>query len=323
MNTLLKLAGTAVLTVAASSSAALAQNWPERPVTMIVAAGAGGGTDATARLLAADLEEIFGQPFNVVNRAEGGGIAGITELANAAPDGYTIGILFNYAPYRHLGMGNLTSASYTPIAQYNFDSAAIHVKADSEIQTLDEVIAALQENPQSLTIGCAATCPSSWSSAFSKVLIDQGIDITALRWVPSQGAAAGLQELVAGGVDVLTASVPEAASMLDAGEIRTLAVLSEERLDTFPDIPTAGEQIEGAAPGGVFRAVAGPAGLPEEVTTKLAEAIEQIYQGDDFQTAMNARGFGLQYRNSAELLDWMLIHEADTETVLRAAGVIE
>lgn len=321
-----KLAKALALSAMALGLAALpatAQDWPNRPVTLIVAAGAGGGTDATARLLAADLEEIFGQPFNVVNRAEGGGIAGITELANAAPDGYTIGILFNYAPYQHLGMGNLTSDSYTPIAQYNFDSAAVHVKADSEFETLDQVIATLQEDPASLAIGCAATCPSSWSSAFSKVLIDQGIDITTLRWVPSQGAAAGLQELVAGGVDILTASVPESASMLDAGEVRTLAVLSEERLETFPDVPTAGEQIEGAAPGGVFRAVVGPAGLPEEVKTKLEDAIKQIYDSEEFQSAMNARGFGLQYRNSEELLDWMLVHEADTETVLRAAGIIE
>ena len=175
---------------------ALAQSdWPNRPVTLIVAAGAGGGTDATGRLIAADLEKKFGQPFNVVNRAEGGGIAGITELANATPDGYTIGILFNYAPYKFLGMGNLTSDSYTPIAQYNFDFAAVHVKENSELKTLDEVITQLKADPQSLAIGCGATCPSSWSSAFSKVLIDQGIDIKALRWVPSAGAAAGLQEL--------------------------------------------------------------------------------------------------------------------------------
>ncbi|WP_198023848.1 tripartite tricarboxylate transporter substrate binding protein [Chelativorans sp. J32] len=306
-----------------ATSAASADDWPNRPVTLIVAAGAGGGTDATARWLAAGLEQKFGQPFNVVNRAEGGGIAGITELSNAKPDGYTLGILFNYAPFRHLGMGNLTSESYTPIAQYNFDFAAVHVKADSQFKTLAKVVEKLKGDPQSIAIGCGAVCPSSWSSAFSKVLIDNGIDIKVLRWVPSAGAAAGLQELVAGGVDILTASVPEAASMLDAGEVRTLAVLAPERLSAFPDVPTAGEQIPDAAPGGVFRALVGPAGLPDEIVDKLEVAMEEIYNSETFQKNMSERGFGLQYRGRDGLLDWMKTHEQDTETVLRAAGAIQ
>jgi len=323
MKRLLELATVAAFALGLATSAASADDWPNRPVTLIVAAGAGGGTDATARWLAAGLEQKFGQPFNVVNRAEGGGIAGITELSNAKPDGYTLGILFNYAPFRHLGMGNLTSESYTPIAQYNFDFAAVHVKADSQFKTLAEVVEKLKGDPQSIAIGCGAVCPSSWSSAFSKVLIDNGIDIKVLRWVPSAGAAAGLQELVAGGVDILTASVPEAASMLDAGEVRTLAVLAPERLSAFPDVPTAGEQIPDAAPGGVFRALVGPAGLPDEIVDKLEVAMEEIYNSETFQKNMSERGFGLQYRGRDGLLDWMKTHEQDTETVLRAAGAIQ
>ncbi|MGO4835205.1 tripartite tricarboxylate transporter substrate-binding protein, partial [Rhizobiaceae sp. 2RAB30] len=103
MKKIMKLAIATVIAAGLAVPAATASDWPNRPVTLIVAAGAGGGTDATARWLAADLEQKFGKPFNVVNRAEGGGIAGITELANAKPDGYTIGILFNYAPFRLLG----------------------------------------------------------------------------------------------------------------------------------------------------------------------------------------------------------------------------
>jgi len=305
------------------ATGASAQDWPNRPVTLIVAAGAGGGTDFTGRLLAAGLEEKFGQPFNVVNRAEGGGIAGITELANAEPDGYTIGILFNYAPYKFLGMGNLTSDSFTPIAQYNFDSAAVHVKGNSDIQSLDQVIDRLKDDPKSLKVGCGATCPSSWSSALSTTLIDQGIDIREMIWVPNAGAAGGLQELVAGGVDVLTASVPEAAALIDAGEVRPLAVLSAERLAPFPDVPTAGEQVEGAQPGGVFRAMTGPAGLPEDIASQLEMAMKEIYDSEDFQKAMKDRGFGLQYRDRTALLEWMKIHEKDTETVLRAAGIVQ
>lgn len=324
MKTIFKIAAAATMVAGMAVNAATAQeDWPNRPVTLIVAAGAGGGTDATARWLAADLEQKFDQPFNVVNRAEGGGISGITEIANAKPDGYTLGILFNYAPFKLLGMGDLSAESYTPIAQYNFDYAAVHVKADSDFQTLAEVVDKLKEDPQSITIGCGAVCPSSWSSALSKVLIDNGIDIKELRWVPSAGAAAGLQELTAGGIDILTASVPEAGALIDAGEVRTLAVLSPDRLSAFPDIPTAGEQIPGAAPGGVFRALAGPAGLPVEIVDKLEAAMKEIYDSEEFQANMEGRGFGLRYADREGLLEWMKTHEADTETVLRAAGAIQ
>lgn len=323
MKKILEIAVAAAMVAGTAVAAASAQEWPNRPVTLIVAAGAGGGTDATARWLAADLEQKLGQPFNVVNRAEGGGIPGITELANATPDGYTIGILFNYAPFRLLGMGDLSAESYTPIAQYNFDYAAVHVKADSELQTLAEVLDRLKKDPQSITIGCGAVCPSSWSSAFSKVLIDNDIDIKVLRWVPSAGAAAGLQELTAGGIDILTASIPEAGALIDAGEVRPLAVLAPERLEAFPDVATAGEQIPDAAPGGVFRALAGPAGLPVEIVDKLEAAVKEIYDSETFQANMSGRGFGLRYADREGLLEWMKIHEADTETVLRAAGAIQ
>jgi tripartite-type tricarboxylate transporter receptor subunit TctC len=323
MRKIFAVAGAAAMAAGVAMSAASAQEWPNRPVTLIVAAGAGGGTDATARWLAADLEQKFGQPFNVVNRAEGGGISGITELANATPDGYTIGILFNYAPFRLLGMGNLSSESYTPVAQYNFDYAAVHVKGNSPYKSLAEIIDKLKQDPNSITIGCGAVCPSSWSSAFSKVLIDNGIDIKVLRWVPSAGAAAGLQELAAGGVDILTASLPEAGALIQAGEVRPLAVLSPERLKAFPDVPIASEQVPNAAPGGVFRAIAGPAGLPADVVDKLEAATKEIYDSETFQKNMSGRGFGLKYADRNGLSEWMKIHEADTETVLRAAGVVK
>ena len=323
MKRYLGLATAAVLAAGMAVTSASAQEWPNRPVTVVVAAGAGGGTDATARWIAAELEQKLGQPFNVVNRAEGGGISGITELAHATPDGYTIGILFNYAPFKLLGMGNLGAESYTPIAQYNFDYAAVHVKDNSPYKSLAEVVEKLKADPQSITIGCGAVCPSSWSSALSKVLIDNGIDIKVLRWVPSAGAAAGLQELTAGGVDILTASLPEAAALIQAGEVRPLAVLSPERLAAFPDVQTAGEQIPNAAPGGVFRALAGPAGLPVEIVDKLEAAMKEIYDSESFQKNMSGRGFGLRYADRNGLLEWMTTHEADTETVLRAAGGIQ
>ena len=100
--------------IAASAPAAFAA-WPERAVTIIVPAGAGGGTDATARMLADALQQRFGQPFNVVNQGEGGGFVGISNMASAAPDGYTLGILFNYAQYSLMGIGEANHTQFTPL----------------------------------------------------------------------------------------------------------------------------------------------------------------------------------------------------------------
>src|SRR5690606_23439784 len=111
---------------------AMAQQWPERPITLIAPAGAGGGTDATARLLALGLEQQLGQPVNVVNQGQGGGVVGFTSITTAEPDGYTLGVIYNFAHYSPMGQGDFDAADMTPIGQFNFDPAGFHVRTDSE-----------------------------------------------------------------------------------------------------------------------------------------------------------------------------------------------
>ena len=123
-------AALASLCTAITGTAAMAAEWPERAVTIIVPAGAGGGTDATGRIIADMLKEKFSQPFNVVNQGGGGGFIGISGIANAKPDGYTLGIVYNYAQYSLLGIGDVGKSDYTQIAQYNFDPGGITVSAE-------------------------------------------------------------------------------------------------------------------------------------------------------------------------------------------------
>ncbi|MBM3524401.1 MAG: hypothetical protein FJX57_15725, partial [Alphaproteobacteria bacterium] len=122
--------------LAALSLAGVAQAaWPERPVTIIVPAGAGGGTDATARLLAKQLQDELKQPFNVVNNGQGGGIVGHTQIATARPDGYTLGIVYNYYQWKMLGQADINHTLYTPIALYNVDPSALIVADTSPFKT--------------------------------------------------------------------------------------------------------------------------------------------------------------------------------------------
>src|SRR5829696_9143101 len=127
---------------------ALAQAYPARPVTVIVPWGAGGGTDATARIVAALLEKDLGQPFNVVNRTGGSGVVGHSAIATAQPDGYTIGIITVEISMMHWqGLTQLDPKSYTPLALMNEDPPGVQVKADSPYKTVQELADAIKASP--------------------------------------------------------------------------------------------------------------------------------------------------------------------------------
>ena len=119
--------------------------YPERPVTLIVPWAAGGGTDATARIIGTLLEKELGQPVNVVNRVGGSGVVGHTAIAQAAPDGYTIGIITVEIGMMHWqGLTDLSGASYTPIGLVNADPAGVQVAADSPYKSVNDLVAAIK-----------------------------------------------------------------------------------------------------------------------------------------------------------------------------------
>src|SRR5678815_2844916 len=129
-------------------SSAAAAAWPERPVTLIVPWGAGGGTDATARIIGSLLEKELGQPVTVVNRTGGSGVVGHAAIASAAPDGYTIGMATVEIGMMHWqGLTELTGASYTPIGLVNADPAGVQVRADAPYKTVQDLLAAIKGSP--------------------------------------------------------------------------------------------------------------------------------------------------------------------------------
>ena len=138
------LAAVAAFTLAGAAVA----EYPERPVTLIVPWGAGGGTDATGRIIGNLLQEELGQPVNVVNRTGGSGVVGHSAIATAEPDGYTIGVVTVEIGMMHwAGLTDLTWEDYTPIALYNSDASGVNVRADSEWNTLEDVFDAVAANP--------------------------------------------------------------------------------------------------------------------------------------------------------------------------------
>ncbi|HEX2544166.1 MAG TPA: tripartite tricarboxylate transporter substrate binding protein, partial [Ramlibacter sp.] len=183
----------AAVALAGATLPAAAQNYPTRPITLIVPWGAGGGTDATARILGSLMEKELGQPVNVVNRTGGSGVVGHAAIASAPPDGYTIGLATVEIGMMHWqGLTELTGASYTPIGLVNADPAGIQVRADAPYKTVQDLLAAIKANPGKFKASGTGQ-GGIWHLALAGLLRDQKIDPASVPWVPSNGAAPGLQ----------------------------------------------------------------------------------------------------------------------------------
>lgn len=294
---------------------AQAADWPTRPVTIVVPAGAGGGSDGTARILAKYLKDEFGQQFNVLNLGQGGGVVGINRIVNAKPDGYTLGVLFNYAHYKEMGQADFELKDFTPIAQYNFDPAGFQVRTDSPFTTVNQALDAIKAEPAKYTIACAGGCGGSWPVAVATLLDRWGVDMGKVRMIPGQGAAAAMQDLAAGGVDFVPSSLPEADAMLKTGTVRSLAVFGPERQENYPDVPSLKEATGLDMELGSFRGLVAPAGLPDDVRARLEAAMQEIYATPEWQADMKARGFNPQWRDSEAFAEYLKRHTGDVQAL--------
>jgi len=321
MRSFMRLAGLAIVVLALLAGGPLRAEYPERPITIIVPWGAGGGTDATGRILATLLEQELGVPVSVVNRTGGSGVVGHSAIATAEPDGYTLGVVTVEIGMMHWqGLTELTYEDYTPLALYNADPAGLQVRADSEWQTAQDVLDAVKAEPGAYKSSGTGQ-GGIWHLALAGMLQEAGIAPDAAPWVPSQGAAPGLQDLVAGGVDIVTCSVPEAQALLEAGRVKSLAVMSEERNPTFPDVPTLKEATGLDWTVAAWRGIAGPAGMPQEVADKLVPLLQEIWEGQEFRDFMAQRGFGLVWGDPEEFRAYMAESNESLGSVMKAVGI--
>lgn len=270
--------------------AAPAFAFPDRPVQLIVPWAAGGGMDSVMRIFANGLEAELKQPVNVVNRTGGGGITGHSAIANAAPDGYTIGgaspeISF----FKSLGLGELTPDSIDMFSRVSVIPAGVTVKADSSYKTVADFLKAVKDGPKGSLLASGTGVGGSWHIASGGLLKAAGIAPDQVRWVPSNGGAPALQDLVAGGIHVFTGSPIEAKAMLEAGRVRTILLMTSERHPNFPDVPSAKE----AGLDWVYEnwfALAAPKGVPADRRKILFDAAQRTMARDDVRKGMQERG---------------------------------
>jgi tripartite-type tricarboxylate transporter receptor subunit TctC len=295
--------------------------WPERPITLIVPWGAGGGTDATARIIGSLLEKELKQPVNVVNRTGGSGVVGHQAIASAPADGYTIGMATVEIGMMHWqGLTELKGSSYTPIALVNADPAGLQVRADSPYKTAKELIDAIKANPGKLKSSGTGQ-GGIWHLAIAGMLQSLKVDPAASPWVPSNGAAPGLQDLVAGGIEIVPCSLPEARSLIDSGKVRSLAIMDAKPAALYPNVPTLKDATGSDWTLAAWRGIVAPKGLPKDIADKLLAALEKVHKSAEFNDFMKQRGFGVIWAPSAEFAAFMDKSDKDLGAVMKAVGI--
>lgn len=304
-----------LLCLAMSGCGGRAPTFPDQPVLLICPWAAGGGTDRVARQLAVSLERELGVPVNVINATGASGVTGHTRGALARPDGYTITLItaeLNMLHWR--GLTPITPADFQPLALLNRDPAAIFVRKDAPWQTLQDLNAHVLANPRVLKASGTAL-GGIWHVALVGWLGEIGAPADGVRWISIEGTAPSLQELMAGGIDIVASSLPEARSLLDAGEIRALGVMADTRVAQFPDVPTMQEQgVAGAI--GVWRGVGVPRDIDPEAAATLAAALERAVTGPDFREFMQQAGFNWDYQGPAAFTATLAELDARFGTIL-------
>jgi tripartite-type tricarboxylate transporter receptor subunit TctC len=284
----------AMLAVAASfssfTSQANAQAWPQKQVTFIVPFAAGGGTDAFARPLAAQLDTQLGKRVIIENRAGAGGTVGASAAAKAAPDGYTffMGAAHHaIAPSLYPNLDYDIEKDFIPVALIARPPQVIVVNPDKvQAKTLAEFTAFAKANPDKLSYGSAgAGTTHHLAGELFKILTQSKI-----QHVPYRGAGPAMQDLIAGHVPVVFDGLGSSAAPIRAGQLRALAIAAPKRVAAFPDIPTAAEaglpNYEVATWYGLFA----PKGTPPDIIERMAKELKTALQTTAIKDAWERNG---------------------------------
>jgi len=317
------VAGAALASAALAAAPALAQDFPNRPITMIVPWAAGGGTDILIRALTPEMEKALGQPINVVNRTGGSGLVGHTAMASAAPDGYNIGTInVDLSQLVCQGLTDLSADKFTQIALLNVEHSAVIVNANAPFETLADAIEAIRSNPPGTFTASGSGIGSIYHLAWVGMMVAAGIEPDRVTWVPSQGGGPSLQDASSGAVDFVTPPLSDSKSLLDAGTIKALATMSPERNAVFLDVPTVEEAIGVEWNLATWRMIGAPLGLPDDIRDQMLEAIEVAYQGEVFQDFMKTRGFAFSWMGPEEARAFHAEQDEAICDVMRVAGMV-
>lgn len=265
----------------ASSSGEAGTDFPNQTITLICPYAAGGGTDVILRALCDSASKIAGVNIIVENITGGNGATGVVTMMDAAPDGYTIGSCSGeWVSLKEMGLApdgfDYNNAEF--IMHYNFDPACYLVPTDSPYQSIEDIVNAAKADPGNVTLGVTAAGGAHHLAS----LLFQDRCGAQFNIVPySEGSSATVTALMSNQVDIACVTTAEATAQIKAGQVRVLGICSEERLDSYPDVPTLKECGYDVVYGS-WRALAAPKGTPAEVVDKLEEIFYEATQTQEF-----------------------------------------
>lgn len=281
-------------------------NYPTKSVEIIVAYKAGGGTDVGARILASEAEKDFGKPLVIINREGSDGELGYTELAQAKPDGYTIGFI-NLPTFVSLTLERDTKYKIddvAPILNHVYDAGVIVVQASSELKTIEEFVDFAKANPGDLTISNNGTGASNHIGA-AHFEHEAGVEVTH---VPFGGSTDMLAALRGGHVKATVAKISEVAALVNSGELRILASFTADRLENFQDVPTLTEKgyeiLFGSA-----RALVAPKDTPQEIIDYLHDKFKAAMDSPEHMEKANNADLPIMYMSPEELGQYIINEE--------------
>jgi tripartite-type tricarboxylate transporter receptor subunit TctC len=263
----------AMALVCAGTTAALADTWPSKPVTLLVPFPPGGSTDMIARTLAPKLQEKLGGSFVVANQAGAGGTVGAAAAKRAAPDGYTV-FVSSLGPLV-IGPHLVKGVAYDALKDFDYLTVAVQapnvltVPAASPHKSLADVLAFLKANPGRMSFASAGNGTSDHLTA---ELFWQETKTTGLH-IPYKGGAPAMSDLLGGQVDATFMNINTGLANIKAGKLRALAITSTRRSPLLPDVPTMDELGYKGVTVTSWQAFAAPKGLPADIKGKLHDAL--------------------------------------------------
>ena len=313
------LFGTAAAVLAMPRLAAAQDAWPSRPVRYINPYAAGGPTDTLSRQICQKMSELSGQQFVVENRTGSGGLVGNQAIAQAAPDGYTI------------GLGGIASHAISPTlyARMPFDAQRdftmvtgiwqlpnlLVVNNDIPVRSVTELIALLKANPGTYSYGSAGA-GTTLHIAGALFCTMAGVDMTH---VPYRGSAAAYPDIIAGRVHMIFDNIPGALAQAKENRVRALGVTSAQRSPVVPDTPSIAETLPGYDMSS-WTCICGPAGLPTAVVQRMSALARRALESEDLKRQYLEQGATAWWTTPEQIADFRASEERRLAPIIRASG---
>jgi tripartite-type tricarboxylate transporter receptor subunit TctC len=305
-----------VLVVLAAPVPSTGQDFPARPVTLIVPFPAGGRTDVIGRIVAQNLQTVLNKPVAVVNKPGASSVLGSNVVAEAKPDGYTLGFFStSVVTAQYTVQTPLSLKDYELIAIVNADPAAVAVTANSPWQTLRDAVAEARQRPGALRIGMIPGASAQiFAAGFARAA---GLDLIN---VPFKGDTDGAIALAGGHIEMHVAVPVAYKSLVESKKVRILAVAADARSPLYGDAPTFRENGVDLTIG-AFHGVFAPKGTPAAIVDKLADALQAALGSRELNERMSDAGAAVVFLRGPEARSYLEKQDETYRAIIEALGL--